>query len=238
VAGTVGTAVAMVLFGLARAPATALAASFLAGVAWIAVLATLNVSAQLALPAWVRGRGLAVFALVMFGSLSAGSVVWGQVAGRLGLPAAHVIAASALVLAIPLLWRWKLQTGAGVDMTPSLHWPAPVLQGEVAGDRGPVLVTVEYRVPAGNREAFLDAMTLLKQQRRRDGAQGWGLYQDAADPERFVETFQVSSWLEHLRQHERVTEADREHQERIAVLLKPGTSSVVNHLIAPDGYEW
>src|SRR5262249_23860235 len=191
---TAGTAVAMVLFGLARDPTTGLIASVVAGLSWIAVLATLNVSAQLALPAWVRGRGLAVFALVMFGSLSAGSALWGQVAGRLGLPAAHVIAAAALVLAIPLLWRWKLQTGAGVDMSPSLHWPAPVLQGDVGAERGPVLVTVEYRVPAQNRDAFLDAMTLLKQQRRRDGAQGWGLYQDAADPERFVETFQVSSW--------------------------------------------
>ena len=29
--------------------------------------------------------GLAVFALVLFGSLSAGSAVWGQVAGRLGV---------------------------------------------------------------------------------------------------------------------------------------------------------
>ena len=236
--GTAGTAIALVLFGVARDATTALIASIVAGISWIAVLATLNVSAQVALPAWVRGRGLAVFAIVMFGALSAGSALWGQAASRLGLPAAHFVAAAALLLAVPLLWRWKLQTGADVDMSPSLHWPAPVSSRELAGDRGPVLVTVEYRVPADNHRAFLDAMTALKGQRRRDGAYGWGLYQDAALPERFVETFQLSSWLEHLRQHERVTQADRQHQERITTLLAAGTTPVVTHLIAPDDYEW
>jgi hypothetical protein len=224
----------MVIFGLARDPVTAMIASIVAGLSWIAVLATLNVSAQVALPSWVRGRGLAVFAIIQFGSMSAGSGLWGQAAGSLGLAAAHFIAAAALVAAVPLLWRWKLQTGEDVDMLPSMHWPAPVISGDVAADRGPVLVTVEYRVPAQNQRAFLDMMTALEQERRRDGAYGWGLYQDAADAQRFVETFQLSSWIEHLRQHERVTKADQEQQARISDLLVPGTSAVVAHLIAPD----
>jgi len=235
--GTLGTAIALVLFGFARDSTIALIASVLAGLSWIAVLATLNVSAQVALPSWVRGRGLAVFAIVLFGSMSAGSALWGQVGTWFGLPIAHFIAAAALLAALPLLWRWKLQTGAGVDMSPSLHWPAPVLSGDVAADRGPVLVTVEYRVPAQNQRAFLDAMTELKRQRRRDGAYQWGIYQDAAEPERFVETFHLTSWLEHLRQHERVTEADRQDQERVAALLVPGSTPAVSHLIAPDDYE-
>jgi MFS family permease len=237
-AGTAGTAIALVLFGLARDPTTAFFASIVAGLSWIAVLATLNVSAQMALPSWVRGRGLAVFAIIQFGSMSAGSAMWGQTAGWLGLPAAHLIAATALLIAVPLLWPWKLQTGAEVDMSPSLHWPAPVISGDAAADRGPVLVTVDYRVLLQNEQAFLEAMTVLKQERRRDGAYSWSLHQDAAIPERFVETFELSSWHEHLRQHERVTEADRQHQERITGLLAPGTTPVVNHLIAPDDYEW
>jgi hypothetical protein len=93
-------------------------------------------------------------------------------------------------------------------------------------------------VPAQNQRPFLDAMTELKRQRRRDGAYQWGIYQDAAEPEHFVETFHLTSWLEHLRQHERVTEADRQLQERIAALLVPGTTSAISHLIAPDEYEW
>lgn len=237
-AGTVGTAIALILFGLSRDAATALVASALAGLSWIAVLATLNVSAQVALPAWVRGRGLAVFAIVQFGAMSAGSALWGQIATVLGLPMAHYIAAALLLVAIPLLWRWKLQTGADVDMTPSLHWPSPVLAGEVGGDRGPVLVTVQYRIAADRQAAFLDAITELKLQRRRDGAFSWGLHQDAADDALFLETFQLSSWLEHLHQHERVTAADKQLQERIRALLIEGHAPVVSHLIAPDRFEW
>ena len=233
VAGTVGTAVAMVLFGLARAPATALAASFLAGVAWIAVLATINVSAQLALPGWVRGRGLSIFGTVMFGGLTLGSALWGQVAAITSLPDAHFIAAAGAVVAIPLLWRWKLQTGAGADLTPSMHWPEPVLARDVDADRGPVLVTVEYRVAAPDRAAFVAALEHLADERRRDGAFDWGLFEDAAEEGRFLETFLLDSWIEHLRQHARVTNADRVLQEAVHRFQADGPPKVT-HLIAVD----
>jgi predicted MFS family arabinose efflux permease len=93
-AGTVGTAVSLVLFGLAHEPVAGIAAGMMAGVSWIAVLASLNVSAQVALPDWVRGRGLSMFVTVFFGAMTVGSAVWGQVAGMLGLPGAHFMAAA------------------------------------------------------------------------------------------------------------------------------------------------
>ncbi|MGH8324706.1 MAG: MFS transporter, partial [Steroidobacteraceae bacterium] len=80
VTGTVGTSIALLLFGLAREPAIAVVASVLAGGSWIAVLANLNISAQLALPDWVRGRGLAVYVTVFFGAMALGSAAWGEVA--------------------------------------------------------------------------------------------------------------------------------------------------------------
>jgi predicted MFS family arabinose efflux permease len=92
-AGTIGTAAAMILFGLAREPAAGLTASALAGLSWIWVLASFNVSAQVALPDWVRGRGLAVFVTVFFGAISVGSALWGYVAGLFGLPEALLAAA-------------------------------------------------------------------------------------------------------------------------------------------------
>jgi len=234
-AGTIGTAVAAILFGLADRPAIALAASAIAGVSWIAVLATLNVSAQVALPAWVRGRGLAVFVAVQFGGMTLGSLVWGHIAAVAGLPAAHFVIAAALLVSIPLLRRWKLQTGAAVDLTPSMHWPVPVLSPDIGADRGPVLVTIEYRIGRENREPFLDAMRSLASERRRDGAYDWGLFEDAADETRYVETFLVDSWLDHLRQHERVTNADRVLQESVQRFNVDGTPRVT-HLIAakPD----
>jgi MFS family permease len=232
-AGTAGTAVAMVLFGLARAPATALAASVMAGASWIVVIASLNVSAQLALPDWVRGRGLAIAVTAFMGALTLGSAIWGQVAGVLGLPWTHGLAAAGALIAVPLTWRFKLQTGAALDLTPSLHWPTPVLAHDVAADRGPVLVTVEYRIDPRNRAPFLRALDELARERRRDGAYAWGVFEDAAEPGRMVETFLVESWLEHLRQHERVTNVDRVLQDTVNRFHLQGEPKVT-HLIAPE----
>jgi MFS family permease len=228
-AGSVGTALALTLYGIARNPATAFAASALAGVCWIAVLSNLNISAQLALPEWVRGRGLAIYVTVFFAALTAGSLVWGEVARLGGVPVAFFLAASGSLLAIPATWRWKLHTGAGADLTPSMHWPTPVLSHHVESDAGPVLVTVEYRVGDANREAFLCALDQLSHERGRDGAYAWGLFEDTGVPGRFLETFLVESWMEHLRQHKRVTNADRALQDRIGKLLT--VPAKITHLI-------
>jgi MFS family permease len=233
-AGSIGTAIAMMLFGIARHPATGLAASVIAGVSWIAVLSSLNISAQVALPEWVRGRGLSMFVTIFFGCLALGSAIWGQVAGMAGLPAAHFMAAVGALLAIPLTWRWKLQTGAGLDLSPSMHWPEPIIAHAVEKDRGPVLVTIEYRINPQDREAFLAAVEKLGRQRRRDGAYAWGVFEDAAVEGRVVETFLVESWLEHLRQHERVTNADRVVQDAVHRFHTAG-APIVSHLIASDG---
>lgn len=230
-AGTLGTAIAMTLFGVAQDAATGLAAGLIAGACWIAVLASLNVSAQVALPEWVRGRGLAFYMTVMFGAMTLGSALWGKAAGMIGLMLAHFVAAVGLLAIVPLTRRWKLQTGAGLDLTPSLHWPVPITSREIEHDRGPVLVTVEYRIGSTDRDAFLAALGKLARERRRDGAYAWGLFEDAAEDGRFVETFFVRSWLEHLRQHERVTNADRVLQDAVA---RSAAEPKVSHLVAVE----
>jgi predicted MFS family arabinose efflux permease len=229
--GMAGTALALVLYGLARDPVTALLASVIAGVSWIAVLATLTISAQSSLPDWVRGRGLALFTTVFFGCVTIGSAVWGKLAALLGLPMAHFIAAGGAAGAIAVTWRWKLPSAAHADLTPSMHWPTPLVAQPVENDRGPVLVTVEYRIRPDDRQAFLEAIEPLGYERRRDGAYRWGVFEDAAVPGRIVETFLVSSWLEHLRQHERVTNADRIVQDNVQRFQLEETPKV-SHFIA------
>jgi predicted MFS family arabinose efflux permease len=115
--GTVGLAIALVLFGLARDPVVAGAAALITGAAWTIVLAGLYVSAQTALPDWVRGRGLAIFLTVIFGSVTCGSAVWGQVAAKVGLEAALFAAAAGALLTIPLSWCWKLRSGEEADVS-------------------------------------------------------------------------------------------------------------------------
>ena len=229
--GTLGTALSLILLGMTHHSLFGLAACVVAGISWIAVLATLNVSVQVSLPDWVRGRGLAMFVTVFFGAMTAGSAFWGQLASALGLPAAHFIAAAGAVVGIAMTWRWKLQSGDGVDLAPSMHWPAPVLAIDADADRGPVLVTVEYQINPEKRDAFLAAIRDLGEQRRRDGAYAWDVFEDAAETGRFLEKFMAASWLEHLRQHERVTNADRVIQDTIRE-FGAATEPKVTHFIA------
>ena len=230
-AASLGTALATALFAIARQPATAILASFIAGASWIAAVSSLNVSAQVALPEWVRGRGLAMYVTVMFGALTIGSAIWGEVAAIAGLPAALLFAALGAIIGIPLTWRWKLQTGANVDFSPSMQWPDPVTTHAIEADRGPVLVTVEYRIDPKNRNAFLHAIGQNSRERRRDGAYDWGIFEDPADEGRFVETFLTDSWLEHLRLHRRVTKADL-ISERAVRRFQIGEGPKTTHLIS------
>jgi len=231
--GTLGTAIATALFGLAHAPAPALAASVIAGGCWIAVLSSLNVSAQLALPDWVRGRGLAMFVMAFYGGLTAGSAVWGQVAGTIGLASALFIAAAGALISLPLTWRQKLGTAAGLDLTPSMAGPVRIQSRDIEPDRGPVLVTTQYDIDPKHRAAFVHALNRLARERRRDGAYRWRTFEDPNVEGRFFETYMTDSWLELLRQRMRVTKADRPLLEA-AYRFQVSGAPEVTYLIAAD----
>lgn len=195
--------------------------SFSFGMAWIWTLANLNVAAQSSLPDWVRGRGLAIFLTVFFGSLSLGSTLWGTLASTLSVSLALQIAAGAMLLGILLTFRVSLGKNSENDLSPSMHWPAPILDSEFdqqdtsLNDRSPVMVTIEYRIEKANQPQFLALMQELKLARMQLGAWQWNVLQDAADPDIFVEYFLETSWLAHLRHHDRVTGKDRELQAQI-----------------------
>lgn len=76
--GAVGMAASLVIFGVSHEPISAIAACLLAGASWTVVLTKLYVSAQVALPDWARGRGLAIFLTFIFGATTVGSAVWGK----------------------------------------------------------------------------------------------------------------------------------------------------------------
>jgi MFS family permease len=201
-----------------------------AGLAWMVITNGFNVAAQTYTPAWVRARALGAYLVVFQGCLAAGSVIWGVVAERLGEPGALGLAGAGMVLAAAATRRWRLEAGAGMDFRPSRHLPLPDLPTEPESDEGPVLVTSEFDVPDGHVDAFIAAMQDVGRLRRRDGAQRWGLFRDPAVPGRFVESFVVDSWAEHLRQHERATLTDKAIDERARALASP--EPVVSHLIA------
>ena len=201
------------------------------GVAWISILSALQVTAQLTLPPWVRARGLAAFVVVLMGGMALGSILWGQVATRIGIPAALTIAAGGMALAVVATWRFKLGSHEVLDFTPTMDWPLPVLAEPPEPDV-PVLVTINYHIQPGERAEFVAAMQEVRKMRRRNGAYFWQLFHDPADPARFVETFMDESWMEHLRQHERASVADREILARAKRYLVEGTSTKSSHWVA------
>ena len=217
--GTTATGAALLLFAATPDFPALLGACFLAGAAWVIVLTSLYVSAQNVLPDWVRGRGLGVFLTVIFGAMTVGSAAWGQVAAKVGLSEALAFAALGILAAIPVTWPWSLRRGEGVDLTPSLHWREPKASVEIADDRGPVLVKIGYRIDPKDRAALLRAMEQLGEERRRDGAFAWGIFEDMSEFGRFEESYLLESWLELMRLRERVTVDDRMLEEEIRQLL-------------------
>ena len=165
------------------------------------------------------------------GGMALGSILWGQVATHIGIPTALTTAALGMALAIALTWRFKLGHHEVLDFTPSMDWPLPVL-AETPEPDVPVMVTIGYRIQPDKRAEFVAAMQGVREMRRRNGAYFWQLFHDSEDPTRFVETFMDESWLEHLRQHERVSVADREIQRRAKQYLAEGESTKSSHWLA------
>lgn len=225
-------AAALVMAALSFAPPQWLAILLLLvlGAGWITALTTLNGTAQAVLPNWVRGRSLAIYLTVFNGAMTAGSLAWGTIAEALGIPATLLVAAAGLVVVGCLFHRLKLPRGEA-DLVPSNHWPEPLTAGAIDNDRGPVLITVEYRIAAADRAAFLAALHAFSAERRRDGAYGWGVTEDAADPEIFLEWFFVESWAEHLRQHRRVSKADADLQAETTRYHIGPEGPVVRHFL-------
>ncbi|PTW55692.1 putative MFS family arabinose efflux permease [Breoghania corrubedonensis] len=205
----------------------------LIGAAWITALTTLNGTAQAILPNWVRGRSLAVYLTVFNAALTGGSVGWGLVAEFSGISGALLIAAALLASSAAVFHRIRLPKG-DLDLTPANHWPEPLTQQVVEHDRGPVLVTIEYRVAAEDQPAFLRRMRHLSRERRRDGAYSWGISEDASDKGLMLEWFFVESWAEHLRQHKRVSKADADIQSELLKYHAGSEPPVVRHLLAAD----
>lgn len=206
---------------------------FTAGMGWIGMLSTLNVAAHLASPGWVKARALAVYLLVFQGAMASGSILWGTLATSTSVATTLGIAAVGQVIALLLAFRWRLPQEANTDMAPSNHWAEPVISVPTAGDRGPVLIEIEYAVDPSRLADFVAELRRFRSVRQRDGAIRWDVWQDIAKPGGVIESFVVESWIEHQRQHARVTKADQLDQELLLHFHLGQQPPVVRHLLRP-----
>lgn len=229
-AGAGGTALALAVYAVAPWQSAALAVSLVAGASWIFVLSTLNVAAQDALPDWVRGRGLSIYGLVFFGCMTLGALCWGYLAASAGIPIALAGAAAGMIAVHALARRRPLATGRS-DLVPAGHWPEPPAV-DVTG-RGPAMIQIEYRIDRADRDAFLVAIHALAEERRRDGAYIWEVFEDPEDAGRFLEVFVEASWEAHLLHHARVTKEDADVQAKVAAFHRGVEPPKVAHWLAP-----
>jgi predicted MFS family arabinose efflux permease/quinol monooxygenase YgiN len=220
---------AMALLGAAPHWVPAALAVLLFGAAWLAAGTTLGAAAQMTAPAWARARALGVYHLSFFGALAIGSAVWGWVGTRLNVPIALAICAASGAIAAGAVQPWGISafaSGAAKSWAKKLlaiplprpEAPAPGLTGLLHAESGRVLEAVHYRVDPADRDAFLAAMREVRQVRLRAGAIVWRLYEDVAQPDRWMELWAMESWTEHLREATRLDEADRAALARAATM--------------------
>jgi MFS family permease/quinol monooxygenase YgiN len=212
--GSVVQAVAMLVVAFAPNVWVAAPAMVVSGMAWITVANTLTVAAQLALPDWVRARGMSIYQMALMGSAGVSAALWGQVASFTSVPISLV--AAAVTGQVLLVWarRMVIEGGAEDDLTPSQAWKAPVTATPIDPDAWPVLVTIEYQIDPAQAEAFRTVMQESRRSRLRHGALAWELFRDVNDPGHYTEYFIDESWVEHLRRFDRVTAGDVFLRER------------------------
>jgi len=170
-----------------------LVTALVSGMAWLGVMASIQGVAQMALPAWVRARGLSMVMVVVMAGMAGGALVWGQIATHFSVPVALQLSSIGLALSVLATWRVRLIQMEGIDLSPSMHWPAPTVDQEHDFDRGPVLVTLAYQVDALHLSEFRRLMERQRMARQRDGAFYWQLFQDTAASDRYLETFLAES---------------------------------------------
>ncbi|HLX80737.1 MAG TPA: MFS transporter [Burkholderiales bacterium] len=225
-------AIATVTLSQATSAWIAAPALFFGGGAWVATFNTLSITAQMSLPDWVRARGTAVFLASGMVGATAGAFVWGQVASMASIERAMEISACGSLIALALvLRRYRLGSLRESDLTPAQVTPEFAAGATIEGDQGPVMVTIEYQIDPARAGEFSKVMAASRRWRLRHGALHWGMYRDVLDPGRYIEHFLVDSWLDRLRQIERLTAEDMALRDRKNAFHLGAEPPVMRHLL-------
>jgi MFS family permease len=226
---------AIAAIGLSREPVLTSAALVIAGSVWMLAVALFNIGVQLSAPRWVAGRSLAAFQASISGGIAIGSWGWGHLTDAYGVETALLVAA-ALMLLSPLLGLLlpMPRIGARDEDVEDLVDPEAKLM--LTGRMGPLVVEIEYRVTQDNARAFHNVMQDVQLSRQRNGAYGWSLARDIADPELWTERYHCPTWFDYLRQRNRSTQTERAlHQEAMAFHIGPDPVRIRRMLERPFG---
>ena len=228
--GTLLQSGATLMVAVAPNVAVAVPAMFVAGMAWIATANSLSVSAQMALPDWVRARGMAMYQMAIMGASAFGAGLWGQVASMSSVQNSLVVAGITGACAMWLAQRFVADLQIEEDLSPSHALTVPV--AEKPPMSGQILITIDYRIDPARAEDFERLMQDSRRSRLAQGALSWNLLHEIADPAHYTEQIVDESWTEHLRRFDRVTGADIALRERkLAFHLGEGPPRVTRFVI-------
>ena len=232
--GTLVEALASVVVVLATDLWVVLVAIALLGVAWISTVNSLTVAAQMALPNWVRARGMAIYMMALTGGSAAGALLWGQAASLFGVRDAVLAAAVLGPLLLLLTRRLSVDGRADPDFSPAQGASMPEAAGSIGADEGPVMVTVEYQIDPRSSDDFAKVMQQTRRARLRQGALSWGLFRDTVVPGRYIEYFLDETWIEHLRRLERFSATDADLRARRLAFHLGDTEPTVQRYVAEN----
>lgn len=185
----------------------------LAGAVWMLAWALFNIGVQLSAPRWVAGRSLAAYQAASSGGIAVGSWAWGHLTDAAGVETALLISAGLMFIS-PLFGLWLRMpsiNARGEDAEALAH---PEVRLALTDRSGPLVIEIEYRVSQENARAFHNVMQDVQLFRKRNGAYGWSIARDIADPELWTERYHCPTWLDYLRQRNRSTHSERalDHQ--------------------------
>ena len=112
----------------------------------------------------------------------------------------------------------------------------PEVRLSLTARSGPIVVEIEYRVDPGKARLFYAIMQRVQLSRQRNGAYGWSIARDIADPELWTERYHCPTWHDYLRQRNRSTQSERALQTRaLQFHLGPGPVRIRRMLERPVG---
>jgi MFS family permease len=209
---------------------------FVSGTCWLIVMTSFNTTVQLHVPKWVQARVVSIYMLTFQAGMSLGSVAWGELADRISLQTALLVAAGWMLASLLLALPFPIHQPEGLDLAPADSRTDPTIAtstGELIDpEDGPVVVMIVYDVAPADRAAFHEAARQLTRLRLRDGALRAGVFADVADPARITEFFYVATWGEHLRQHRRFTRDDQAVEAQVRRLHRGPQPPQVSHFLA------
>ncbi|QOG21804.1 MFS transporter [Bradyrhizobium sp. SEMIA] len=203
---SMGSAIAAV--ALSDNPIITAAALLLAGAVWTMTMTLFNIAVQLSAPRWVAGRSLAAYQAAISGGIAIGSWGWGRLTDSGGVEVA-LLASSTLMLLSPLLGLWLRMPPIRASDQDAESLADPEVRLALTARSGPLVVEIEYRVSQENARAFHNVMQNVQLLRQRNGAYGWSIARDIADPELWTERYHCPTWLDYLRQRNRSTQSER-----------------------------